>query len=505
MTTARVAEPRERTLPTLLEHGAERLGERPLLRADGMELSFRGVRDAAAARAGALAAAGMRPGERVAAMSESRHELLELWLGCAWLGAVFVPIDPALRGRQLEHVLASSRARAIAVEAPLRKLVDADVVWTIAATYPPPGEPIPPCAAGPGDPAAILYTSGTTGPSKGVVCPHAQWYWWGVLTGEVLGIGPDDTLYTCLPLFHTNALNTFCQALVAGAVYHVGPRFSASRFWSRLAEAEATVTYLLGPMVSILLKQPPSPGDRRHRVRVALAPATPPELHAPFLERFGVALVDAWGSTETNIVIANSAADPRAGVLGRVLEPFEARVVDEDGFGVPDGTAGELVVRSREPFAFSLGYFDAPEATAAAWRDGWFHTGDRVVREAGGIYRFVDRIKDVVRRRGVNISSFEVEQVLQAHPDVAAAAVVPVPSELGEDEVLACVVPRPGAALDPAGLVRFCEGRIARYAVPRYVEVLDALPVTPSGKVEKYRLRDRGVTDSTWDSERAEV
>ncbi len=510
MTALRVAEPALRTLPALLELQAERFGDRPLLRADGMTLSFHGVREAAAARAGALAEAGLAPGDRVAAMSENRIELLDLWLGCAWLGAIFVPINPALRGVQVEYVLANSGACVLAVEDGLREALSAvqrpaslEQVWTLPEAYPPPGEPVPAQAVNPGGTAAILYTSGTTGPSKGVVCPHAQWYWWGALTGEVLGVGSGDVLYTCLPLFHTNALNTFCQALLAGAVYHVGPRFSASRFWTRLAEADATVTYLLGPMVSILLKQPPSPADRAHRVGIALAPATPPELHEPFRERFGVLLVDAWGSTETNIVISNTAAEPRPGTLGRVLEEFEALVVDEDDIEVPDGIPGELVVRSREPFAFALGYFGMPEATVAAWRNLWFHTGDRVVRDADGVFRFVDRLKDTVRRRGENISSFEVEQVLQAHPDVAAAAVVPVPSELSEDEVLACVVPRPGAAVDPAALVRFCEGRIAHFAIPRYVDVVEALPLTPSGKVEKYRLREQGVSDSTWDRERA--
>ena len=510
MTTLRVREPERRTLPTLLELQAERFDERPLLRADGATLSFRAVRDAAAARAGALAGAGIGPGDRVAAMSENRVELLELWLGCAWLGAVFVPVNTALRGTQVEHVLADSGARAIAIESELQAVLDAvdrpatlDQVWTLPETFPPPGEPIPPHPAKPGDTAAVLYTSGTTGPSKGVACPHAQWYWWGALTGEVLGIDSEDVLYTCLPLFHTNALNTFCQALLAGATYHLGPRFSASRFWSRLTEAEATVTYLLGPMVSILLKQPPSPADRAHRVRIALAPATPPQLHEPFRERFGVLLVDGWGSTETNIVISNTADEPRPGTLGRVLDEFEARVVDGDDVEVPHGTAGELVVRSREPFAFSLGYFGMPEATVAAWRNLWFHTGDRVVRDDDGVFRFVDRLKDAVRRRGENISSFEVEQVLQSHPDVAVAAVVPVPSELGEEDVLACIVLRPGAAVDPAALTRFCEGRIAHFAIPRYVEIVDALPLTPSGKVEKYRLRERGVTASTWDREQS--
>lgn len=506
----RAADPGQRTLPALLERQCERFGDRPLLRVGERSLGFRLVRDSAAARAGALAAAGIRPGDRVAVFSENRYEPLELWLGCAWLGAIFVPINAALRGRQLEHVLADSDARVIVVEEELRGALAAvahpdslELIWEIPGSYPVLGRPVPPAPTRPGDIAAILYTSGTTGPSKGVLCPHAQWYWWAALTGEVLGIGADDVLFTCLPLSHTNALNTFWQAVLAGAAYHLGPRFSASRFWSRAAEADATVTYLLGPMVSILLKQPPSSLDRAHRVRVALAPATPPELHEPFRERFGVVLVDAWGSTETNIVIANRAASPRPGTLGRVLAQFEARVVDDEDAEVPDGSPGELVVRSREPFAFSLGYFGLPQATVAAWRNLWFHTGDRVVREAGGVYRFVDRQKDVIRRRGENISSFEVEQVLHSHPDVTAAAVVAVPSELGEDEVLACVVARRGTVLDPAALARFCEGRIARFAIPRYVEVVDALPLTPSGKVEKYRLRRRGILPSTWDREQA--
>jgi carnitine-CoA ligase len=168
---------------------------------------------------------------------------------------------------------------------------------------------------------------------------------------------------------------------------------------------------------------------------------------------------------------------------------------------VPDGTPGELVLRSWEPNAFATGYFRQADATVAAWRNGWFHTGDRVIRDPHGSFRFVDRIKDVIRRRGENISAFEVEQALQSHPDVAAAAVIPVPSELGEDEVMACVVLREGATVQPGELVAFCDERLAAFAVPRYVELVEALPLTPSGKVEKYKLRQRGVTAATWDRE----
>jgi carnitine-CoA ligase len=471
----------------MLERQARRHGDRLLVRAGAEERTVAEMRDAAARRAGGLASAGIGPGDRVAVISENRLEVLELWLGCAWVGAVLVPINTALKGTQLEHVLSDADAKLVVREDELGGL--------------PVGDSVEPRAVQPGDPAAILYTSGTTGPSKGVICPQEQWYWWALLTGEVLGIGTDDVLYTNLPLFHTNALNTFCQALLAGATFALGPRFSASRFWARCAEAEGTVTYLLGPMVSILLRQAPSPGDRRHRIRIALAPATGAELHEPFRERFGVELIDGWGSTETNIVLSNTHHDNRPGTLGRVLEPFEARVVDEENSDVPDGTPGELVVRSREPHAFATGYFGSEEATAEAWRDGWFHTGDRVVRDPDGPFRFVDRIKDVIRRRGENISAFEVEQALQSHPDVAAAAVIPVPAELGEDEVMACVVPREGATFKPAELVAFSAERLASFAVPRYVELVRELPLTPSGKVEKYKLRERGVTAATWDRE----
>ncbi|CAN5138401.1 ATP-dependent acyl-CoA ligase [soil metagenome] len=496
----------EQTLPTMLERAATLHGDRPLLRFGDAVWSYAEVRDDAAGLAGVLAEAGIGLGDRVAVMSENRPEILRLWLACAWLGAVLVPVNTALRGEGLEHVLASAQPKAVALESALRERVSeagVEATWVLDESGLPTGQgPVGPHPVGPGHPCAILYTSGTTGPSKGVLCPHAQWYWWAVKSGDVLSIDSESVLYTNLPLFHTNALNAFCQAIVAGATYVLGPRFSASAFWQRLEHSGATVTYLLGAMVSILLRTPEGEHDRSHRGRVALAPATPAPLHEPFLERFGMRLIDAWGSTETNIVISNTLTDIRPGTLGRVLEGFAARVADANDAEVPDGVPGELLVRHREPWAFASGYDGLPEATAVAWRNLWFHTGDRVVRDPEGNFRFVDRLKDAIRRRGENISSYEVEQALLAHPDVAEAAVVPVPSELGEDEVLACVVARDRTELDPLELIRFCEPRLAYFAVPRYVDVLTELPLTASGKVEKYRLRERGVTTSTWDRER---
>ena len=355
----------------------------------------------------------------------------------------------------------------------------------------------------PGDPFAVLYTSGTTGPSKGVICPHAQYYWWGHNSAALLEVQPDDVLCTTLPLFHINALNTLAQALLTGAHMVLERRFSASGFWPAMAECGATVVYLLGAMVPILLAQPAGPAERAHRVRRGLGPGVPPDLMATFTARTGVALVDGYGSTETNFVIGTTAAERRPGTMGRIRPGFEAIVADEHDNPLPAEHAGELLLRAHEPFAFAAGYFGRPEQTVEAWRNLWFHTGDRVARDADGNFRFIDRLKDVIRRRGENISSHEVEQVLLSHPDIAAAAAFPVASDLAEDEVMAAVTLRPATALDPIALMRFCETRMPHFAIPRYVEVVADLPRTENGKIQKFKLRERGVTPATWDREAA--
>jgi crotonobetaine/carnitine-CoA ligase len=350
---------------------------------------------------------------------------------------------------------------------------------------------------------AILYTSGTTGPAKGVCCPHAQYFWWGVNTGNILGITEGDIQVTTLPLFHTNALNAFYQALLNGSQLVAEPRFSASGFSPSLVAHGATITYLLGAMVPILMSRPPSPADRAHRTRVALAPGVPGNLQQPFTERFGIALVDGFGSTETNNVIGNPAHAQKSGWMGQPYHGFQARTVDDDDNDLPDGVAGELVLRADEPFAFATGYFGMPEKTVEAWRNLWFHTGDRAIRGADGYFRFVDRLKDAIRRRGENISSFEVEQVLLSHPAVATAAAFPVQSELAEDEVMVAIVLRDGESLAPEELMAFCEPRMAYFAIPRFVAFVAELPTTESGKIQKYKLRERGITNDAWDREAA--
>jgi crotonobetaine/carnitine-CoA ligase len=370
----------------------------------------------------------------------------------------------------------------------------------IVDRLPPAAEPVPPAALRQGDIALLLFTSGTTGPAKAVCCPQAQMFWWGRNTAALLGVGEGDVLCTALPLFHTNALNTFWQALLHGATQVLLPRFSASGFWAALRENDATVTYLLGAMVPILLAQPPSPAERAHAVRIALGPGVPAPLHGEFAARTGVRLLDGYGSTETNFVIGSTLDRQRPGRMGPLAPGFAARVADEDDAELPDGTPGELLLRADAPFAFATGYWGMPDRTVQAWRNLWFHTGDRVVRDADGYFRFIDRMNERIRRRGENISSWEVEQALLAHEGVAAAAVFPVQSTLAEDEVMAAVVRAPGSTLSAAELAAFAAPSLPHFALPRYIEFLDALPLTANGKVEKFRLAARGVTAATWDA-----
>lgn len=517
----RALPPDQRTLPAMLQRQSERFAGRPLLRIAGRQWTHGDAAEAAAVRAGALAAAGVARGDRIAVMCGNRIEFLETFLGAGWLGASVVPVNTASMGPQIEYFLANSEAKLLVVEAGfLERLATADLgrtalreLWIVgeapaswtppagvrASSYPQGAQAIAPAAVQPGDPLAILYTSGTTGPAKGVVCPHAQYFWWGVNSAEVLGVGRDDVLCTTLPMFHINALNTFAQAALTGAEVVFESRFSASGFWPSMRANGATVVYLLGAMVPILLAQPEGEAEREHRVRIGLGPGVPSAAGQAFRARTGVALLEGYGSTETNFAIATAPDSPRGGVMGWLRPGFQARVADEGDVELPAGEPGELLLRADEPHAFASGYFNMPEKTVEAWRNLWFHTGDRVVRDADGAFRFVDRIKDAIRRRGENISSFEVEQVLLSHPGVASCAVYPVQSELAEDEVMAALVPREGQRIDPAELARFCESRLPYFAVPRYIDVLADLPRTENGKVQKFKLRERGVSEQTWD------
>lgn len=506
--------PAERTLPAILQRQSERYGDRVLFRFGTTEWSYRDVARIARNSAWHLAQAGIAHGDRIAILSANRPDFLKVYLGCAWLGAIATPINTAFRGAQLAHVLTNSEPKILAIEEGLKPALETlpegfalpEAIWTIGDDGLDMGDDAPDGwtpekPVRPSDTVAILYTSGTTGPSKGVCCPQAQLFWWGIYSARALGIVEGDVLLTTLPIFHTNALNAFYQAMLNGCTYVLEPKFSASGFWKSVQKNKATVTYLLGAMAAILLSREQSPEERDHSIRVALGGGVPDRFHAIFRERFGVPLVDGYGSTETNFAFASPVPSDHPGSMGYLMPGFEACIVDADDMPLPDGEAGELLLRPVEPFSFATGYFHMPEKTVEAWQNLWFHTGDRVVRETDGHYRFIDRVKDAIRRRGENISSWEVEQVLMAHPSVAACAVYAIPSEMGEDEVAAAIEAKPGMVLDPIELTQFCETRLAYFAVPRYLRFLDAMPLTENGKIKKVVLREQAITPNIWDRE----
>ncbi|MFV0383151.1 AMP-binding protein, partial [Paracoccus sp. (in: a-proteobacteria)] len=461
--------PAERVLPVLLQRREDGDPDAALFTCGDLRLTRRQTRQAAARHAFALSQAGIAQGDRVAIICANRAEFMPVFLGCGWMGAVSVPINTASRGLQLQHILSNSGAKLLVIEDALLEVLDGleldkldlRCLWVIGDGplpdlpgiachhLPAPQSEAPPAKISPGDPLTILYTSGTTGLSKGVVCPHAQFFWWGAYTGHMLDLHPGDVLHTPLPLFHTNALNCFFQALLNDCQQVVEPRFSVSGFWTAMAGSGATVTYVLGAMVPMLLSRPETGAERHHRVRVALAPGVPAPAAQEFTRRTGIVLLDAYGATESNTVIATTGDTIRPGWTGKLLKGFHALIVDQDDNPLPDGEAGELLLRADEPFALALGYFGMPDKTVESWRNLWLHTGDRLLRDKDGYFRFIDRMKDSIRRRGENISSYEVEQVLSAHPAVAEVAVFPVASDLAEDEVMAAIVPRPGSDLPP--------------------------------------------------------
>jgi carnitine-CoA ligase len=351
----------------------------------------------------------------------------------------------------------------------------------------------------------VIYTSGTTGPSKGVLIPHAHGYLMARNAAKTLRVGEEDVYYICMPMFHSNAL--FMQAfgcLLAGCRAYVVKRFSPSRWLDDVRASQATLTNGLGVIPEFIFRQPPTDHDRDHRLRTMMAVPIGAEWGEPFQERFGVRFVQGYGMTEINIVAYSGDDDELLpGLAGPILEEYDVRIFDEQDRELARNSIGEIVVRPNVPFCFMAGYQRMPEKTVEAWQNLWFHTGDAGRIDEKGRLHFVDRIKDCIRRRGENISSFEVEQVINSHPDVAECAVIAVkPADAGgEDEVKACVVPKPGKTIDPVALLDYCQDRMPRFAVPRFVETVGELAKTPTGKVQKEPLKKAGITDATWDRE----
>jgi len=363
------------------------------------------------------------------------------------------------------------------------------------------GRPVGPRRRDPGDPALVMTTSGTTGRVKGALLPVAAGPGQAARVQRAMRYGADDVLFNFFPWQHINARHAgFLPAVLGGARLVIGDRFSASRFVDMVRAEGVTAFNFMGAVCAMLLRQPPSAHDRDHRVRMAYGGPAPAGLVHAMRERFGITLLQAYACTELGDVSTTSVGELQPGAAGRPVPEYQLRVVDAAGAEVAAGQVGELWVRPLRAHLTFTGYAGDPEATARAWRDGWFRTGDQVRLRAGWLH-FEGRSADVVRRRGINISPDAVEEAIASMPGVAEVAVVGVPSELTEDEVLAVVVPADGATIDPAEVRRHGVGRLPAHALPRYVSIESSLPRNASLKVSREALRRRGLPDGAWDAE----
>jgi crotonobetaine/carnitine-CoA ligase len=474
--------------------------------------------------AAGLQALGVKQHDRLLSWLPNGPDALRVWFGANWLGAVYVPVNTAYRGAILAHALKLADAALMVAHAGLvdrlqgldtARVADVVVRGGDPPAAPPPGVRWHGASTLDGDVAAlrdppepiepwhnqsIVFTSGTTGPSKGVESSYLHLYSGSFEPFPYLG--PDDRYLVALPLFHVGGTVAVYSMLLRGASIAVIDAFQADAFWHVVKATGSTFTVLLGSMVPVLARAAPSPADRDHTMRRALMiPLS--EDPVAFSERFGCEIRTVFNMTEISVPLVSQANPTSLGSCGRPREGMELRVVDAHDCEVAPGTVGELVVRSDRPWAITHGYFADAAATARAWRNGWFHTGDAFRIDERGDYFFVDRMKDSIRRRGENISSFEVEAEVASFDGVQECAAVAVPSPLGEDEVLVAVVPKPGCTVDPEALVRHLLPRMAHFMVPRYVRVVDALPKTPTQKVQKHALRSEGVTPDAWDRDAA--
>jgi crotonobetaine/carnitine-CoA ligase len=496
-----------KTIPAFLDTTATLVPDKLFLIAPDGEFTYKEIAELSRRAAAGLLRLGVRRGDRVAVMLPNSASFILSWFALARLGAILLPINTAYTYREIGYLLDHAEPCLILTSSQYFETIravwsgiivnvepreDADISWLELLEESPLADVQP---VSENDIAVLLYTSGSTGRPKGVLQPHRTY----VLTGQAfpwwLGLTPADRLLTPLPLFHINAQAYSTMGTIgAKATLILLKRFSASSFWKEVQAHGATEANLLGAMLAILLKQSPTPTERSHALRlIYTAPALSPDMHRAVEARFGVRLVIGYGMTECTFgTITPLTGEYPLGSIGqprRHPDPTiwsEVRIIREDGTETAPGEVGEIIMCGPTNM---VGYFREPEATHEALRDGWLHSGDLAFRDESGYYYFVDRKKDIIRRRGENISSIEVEQVLLEHPKIREAAVVPVQSDLTEEEVKAFIVPHPGVSLTIEEVIHWCTERLATFKIPNFVEVCAELPKTSTGKVAKHLLR----------------
>ncbi len=474
--------------------------------------------------AAGLAGIGVRAGDRIALIVPNRREMIELLLATAKLGAVQVPLNYWLRGEFLRYQLADCGARVLVADElgyesarPLLGDTEIDRVVLVGETPSvaqgsalryedmlATGATPPPRRARPSDLLSILYTSGTTALPKGCMLSTGYYVSVGRSYGERGWVVPGDRVYTAFPLFHSSGqMVAFMSALVNDASIAFAPEFHASTYMADARAADASMLVGVGVMAQAILAQPTRPGERDYHFRMASWVPLAPEYQQQFEERFGTPVIaEGYGQTECVPISASYALGERVRSSAGLTAPLvDVRIVDENDCPVSVGEAGEIVIRPRVPEATFQGYWNKPAETVDTWRDLWHHTGDFGRLDAAGFLSFVDRKKDVIRRRGENVSSMQLEQVIRTLPGVADVAVCAVPSPLGDDDIKACVVPESGLAVTPESLFEFLRDRVPYFAIPRYLQVREELPLNALGRVMKHVLRAEGITADAWDLE----
>ena len=499
-----------RNFGAILERQArDRPREVFLVAPDGATTTYSAFHDLAMRAASNLRAKGVGQGDRVVTICKNQLAFFAAAYGVWAVGAILVPLNHEQRGTILGALLSNAQSALTLVDQPGREAIASlppgssklagPVVDLGYVLQPQSGKPVAIDKADPAQAGLILYSSGTTGVSKGCVLSHDHLVYTGEEFCRAADMRATDSVYSPGPMFHSNSWWAFSGAVVGGVRHAFDLRFSASQFWSRATATQATLFDYVGAMIAILLRSPqnPEPGCR---IRAALGGAARPQEAQAFLDRFRIPLLECYGLTECCLPVFQRESELRIGAIGKLSSYFDARLVGEQGGDVAAGAAGELWLRPREPRAMFIGYWQRPDLTEAAFSDGWFRTGDICRIDADGYFYYLDRKRHFIRRRGENISPFEVEGIVFDHPQVANCAVIGVPSALGEEDVLLAVQPKDGEDIDPAALWQWCRERMAPYMAPRYIRVM-RLPLTPSERVEKHKLREDGIHPDAFDAE----
>jgi crotonobetaine/carnitine-CoA ligase len=475
-----------------------------------------------------LSSLGLKKGDEICTFMYSSPEYIYLWIAFSKLGLVEIPINYSFKGQLLLQLINFTEAKYLIVD---EKLLDAlnevcpqlKKIKTIIVK----GEIKCVCnnvnylsfndllRSRPDEPvteinyyelATIMFTSGTTGPSKGALQSHYQQTFFASIWKNIIGCQETDVLYNYFPYYHIASRFLTYTCIMTGAKFLLRERFSISQFWEDVRKHNVTILFAIGGLCHMIYSLPHHPEDKNNPIHTVYAVPVPAELYESFEERFNVKFCEAYGTTETNLVLHTTIGEKTPiGSCGKPDKDFEVKIVDEYDQELPPGIIGEIVVRPKKPNAVFFGYYKRPQESLDMMRNLWIHMEDVGYRDEAGFFYFVDRKKDAIRRRGENISSYEIEKIVNLHPAVAETAAIGVPSEVGEEDVKICLRLRESQKINEIELIKFCYNNMAYFMVPRYIEFLEEFPRTPTGKIEKYKLKqmgEKGLTDNTWDREK---